>query len=104
MAASALPRRPRSSRTDSCHQPPARRQKPVGPPLKRSIETNASSDYPIAPHSWAVASMTESEPGVESEKPPTSPLVDRDSATRRARRLDVQSDVGELCFISEKRS
>lgn len=28
----------------------------------------------------------------------TTLLVGRDSATRRARRLDVQSDVGELCF------
>jgi hypothetical protein len=31
---------------------------------------------------------------------PRTPLgVNRDSATRRARRLAVQSDVGELCFV-----
>lgn len=29
------------------------------------------------------------------KEPPTPPLVDRDSATRQARRLAVQSDVGE---------
>ena len=40
--------------------------------------------------------MTEGDPGVESEKPPTASLVNRDSATRRARRLAVQLDVGEL--------
>src|SRR6266540_5956690 len=33
------------------------------------------------------------------KEPPTAPLVDRDSATRRARRLGVQFDVGELCFV-----
>ena len=49
-----------------------------------------------------VAAMTESDPGVESEKPPTTPLVNRDSATRRARRLAVQYDVGKLCFPFEK--
>jgi len=43
-------------------------------PPKRSIETNASSDYSIARHSWAVASMTESEPRVESEKASDSAL------------------------------
>ena len=42
--------------------------------------------------------MTEGDPGVESETASEAPLVNRDSATRRARRLDVQSDVGELCF------
>jgi hypothetical protein len=53
--------------------------------------------------------MTEDDPGVQSEKPPTTPLVNRDpplqvapawgpGATRWARRLGVQSDVGELCF------
>ena len=47
-----------------------------------------------------VASMTEGDPGVESEKAPTTPLVNRDSATRRARRLGVQYDVGELSFVS----
>jgi len=36
-----------------------------------------------------VAAMTEDDPGVESEKPPTTPLVNRDSATRWARRLAV---------------
>jgi hypothetical protein len=30
----------------------------------------------------------------------TMPLVDRDSATRQARRWDVRSDVGELSFGS----
>ena len=48
----------------------------------------------------AVASMTEGEPGVQSEKSPTTPLVDRDSTPRRARCLDVQSDVGELSLGS----
>ena len=46
------------------------------------------------------AAMTKSELGVASEKTPTTFLVDWDSARRRARRLAVQSDVGELCFIS----
>ena len=32
------------------------------------------------------------------KNPPTRPLVNRDSATGRARRLDVQFDVGELSF------
>ncbi len=45
-----------------------------------------------------VAAMTEGEPGVESEKSPTTSLVDRDSGTRRASRLAVQLDVGELGF------
>ena len=45
--------------------------------------------------------MTESEPGLVGERSYTSPLVDRDSATRRARRLDVQSEVGKLCFHQE---
>jgi hypothetical protein len=47
-----------------------------------------------------VAAMTEGEPGVASEKPPTISLVDRDSATRWARRLAVQSDVGKLSHRS----
>jgi hypothetical protein len=34
--------------------------------------------------------MTEGEPNAQSEKPPKTFLVDRDSATRRARRLGVQ--------------
>ncbi len=42
--------------------------------------------------------MTEGEPGVLSEKLPTTLLVDRDSAPRRAWRFDVQFDVGELSF------
>ena len=52
-----------------------------------------ASDIP-----WAVASITEGEPDLESEKSPKRSLVDRDSATRRARRLDVEYDVGELGF------
>ena len=47
-----------------------------------------------------VAAMTESELGLLSEKPPAKPLVDRDSAPRWARRLAVQSDVGELSLGS----
>ncbi len=31
------------------------------------------------------------------KEPTTKPLVDRDSARRRARRLEVELDVGELC-------
>jgi len=31
--------------------------------------------------------MTEDDPGIASENPPTMPLVNRDSATRRAGRL-----------------
>ena len=42
----------------------------------------------------AVASMTEDELDVLSEELPTTSLVDRDSTPRRARCLDVQSDVG----------
>ena len=34
------------------------------------------------------------------KKSPKLSLVDRDSATRRARRLGVECDVGELCFDS----
>jgi len=33
------------------------------------------------------------------KEPPTIPLVNRDSVTRRARRLAVQFDVGELGFV-----
>ncbi len=40
--------------------------------------------------------MTEDDPDVESEKPRTTSLVDRDSGTRRASRLAVELDVGEL--------
>ncbi len=43
-----------------------------------------------------VAAMTEDDPDVESEKSPTTSQVNRDSATRRARRLAVEFDVGEL--------
>ena len=43
-----------------------------------------------------VAAMTEGDPGVESEKSPTTSLVNRDSGTRWASRLAVQFDVGEL--------
>ena len=42
--------------------------------------------------------MTESELRVESEISPKTCLVDWDSATRWARRLAVQFDVGELHF------
>ena len=53
-----------------------------------------------------VAAMTESEPGVRGERASYNhALVDRDSATRRARRLAVQFDVGELSltlFVAEK--
>ena len=40
--------------------------------------------------------MTEGDPGVESEKSPTTLLVNRDSGTRWASRLAVELDVGEL--------
>ena len=58
--------------------------------------------------SWAdkagtVASMTESEPGVLSKKLPTTILyIDRDSATRWARRFGVQFDAGNLCFLKRR--
>ena len=42
--------------------------------------------------------MTEGDPGAASEKTPTASLVDRDTATRRARRVAVQFEVGELGF------
>jgi len=45
-----------------------------------------------------VAAMTEDDPDAESEKAPTTSLVNRDSATRRARRLAVEFEVGELRF------
>ena len=38
-------------------------------------------------------------PKEQSETPPTSFRVDRDSATRRSRRLDVQFDVSGLSFL-----
>jgi hypothetical protein len=58
----------------------------------------------------AVAAMTEGDPGLRVKEPPTTLLVNWDppslramageaSATRRARRLAVQLDVGELCFV-----
>jgi len=47
-----------------------------------------------------VAAMTEGELDVVSERAYTTFLVDRDSATRRARRLAVQFDVGELSLGS----
>ena len=48
----------------------------------------------------AVASITEDDPGVLSEELPTTPLVNRDSSTRRASCLDVQFDVADFCFLS----
>ena len=48
-----------------------------------------------------VATITESEPEAVGETSYTAALVDRDSATRWARRLVVQFDVGELCFNCE---
>src|ERR1022692_1427246 len=36
--------------------------------------------------------------GLRVKEPPATLLVNRDSATRRARRLDVESDVGKLGF------
>jgi hypothetical protein len=48
-----------------------------------------------------VAAMTESKQGIfRVKQPPKIPLVDRDSATRWARRLAVQFDVGELLLRS----
>src|SRR5450631_3014987 len=43
-----------------------------------------------------VASITAGDPGVAVKNPPTTPLVDRDRAPRRAGRLEVPSDVGAL--------
>jgi hypothetical protein len=40
--------------------------------------------------------MTEGDPGVEVKESPTTSLVNRDSATRRAGRLAVKLEVGEL--------
>jgi hypothetical protein len=51
-----------------------------------------------------VAAMTEDELRAESERPPKARLVDRDSSTRHARCLAVQSDVGELSHRSWPRS
>ena len=45
-----------------------------------------------------VATMTECERVPRVKEPPTAPRVNRDSVTRWARRLVVQSDVGELSF------
>lgn len=45
-----------------------------------------------------VATMTEGERVPRVKEPPTAPWVNQDSATRRVRRLVVQSDVGELGF------
>jgi hypothetical protein len=48
-----------------------------------------------------VASMTEVRNGRNRVKKPPSPSrVNRDSATRRARRLGVQFEAGELCSAS----
>jgi hypothetical protein len=46
--------------------------------------------------------MTENETVLRVKEPPTISLVDRDSATRRARRLAVESDVGELLYICSR--
>jgi hypothetical protein len=43
-----------------------------------------------------VAAITESDPGARVKQHPKTPLVNRDSATRRARRLAVEFDVGDL--------
>jgi len=60
---------------------------------------NSGSGFEIQGHiAGEVAFLTEGETGGLSEELPTPPLVDRDSVTRRARRWDVQSDVGELSF------
>ena len=63
-------------------------------------EPEERCQYYITRNRPVSAAMTKSELGVASEKTPTTFLVDWDSARRRARRLAVQSDVGELCFIS----
>jgi hypothetical protein len=47
-----------------------------------------------------VAVMTESELGAVGERTYTAPLVDRDSSTRWASCLAVQSDVGKLSYRS----
>ena len=47
-----------------------------------------------------VAAITEGELCRQSEKSPSLRLVGRDSAPRRARRLAVELDVGELLFCS----
>ena len=59
-------------------------------------------DYAARHIAGMVAAMTESEPQVESEKSPITCLVDRDSATRRARRLAVQSDVGSFLIVRSR--
>jgi hypothetical protein len=45
--------------------------------------------------------MTEGDAGVESERTYSTSLVNWDSATRRARRLAVELDVGELNSLGE---
>ena len=69
-------------------------------------QTNALNALAVVPNSWdiacVVAAMTESEAVLRVKEPPTISLVDRDSATRRARRLAVQFDVGELPCVRSR--
>jgi hypothetical protein len=66
----------------------------------RKIREGKTEDGGREPHATgakaAVAVITEGDPGALSEKLPTAPLVSRDSATRWAGRLGVESEVGEL--------
>jgi hypothetical protein len=70
--------------------------------LRLSVAAPAATLQNICDIAGTVASITEDDPGVESEKSPKAPLVDRDSVTRWARRLGVQSDVDD--FSLQKRS
>ena len=67
--------------------------------VAKSIARNGVERVENGDIAGKVAAMTESEPVLRVKEPPTTPLVDRDSATRRARRLAVQFDVVDLCFV-----
>jgi hypothetical protein len=72
---------------------------------RRDLDKEITKPPTFNRHSWNSRSHDRRRIRVfRVKEPPTAPLVNRDSATRRARRLDVQSGVGELWLRFENRS
>jgi hypothetical protein len=72
----------------------------VWSPAKRvEVKLNLFNDISIEPE-WAHPCRRRTGHAGLKNIRQNAPLVDRDNTTRRARRLDVQSDVGELSLGS----
>ena len=61
-------------------------------------------DVVLISHCIGVQNLSPTTPLVNRDPPPLGAMVGRDNAKRRARRLAVQSDAGELWLRFEKRS